>query len=46
MIEWTADKENHIAVITLYKCGIERARIFDLLKPLNIMCVSVYCIIM
>jgi hypothetical protein len=35
-MEWT-DKENCIAVTALHKCGIERARIFELLKPLNIM---------
>ena len=29
-------------VIALYKGEIERARIFELLKPLNIMCVFVY----
>ena len=39
-MDW-ADKENRIAVIALHKCGIERARIFELLKPLNIMPVSV-----
>ena len=41
MMEWT-DKENHVAVIAIHKCGIERARIFELLKPLNITCVFVY----
>ena len=30
------------AVIALHKCGIERAHIFELLKPLNIMRVFVY----
>ena len=33
------DKENRIAVIDLHKCGIERARTFELLKLLNIACV-------
>ena len=37
------DKENRIAVITLHKYGIERAHIFELIKPLNITCVFVYC---
>jgi hypothetical protein len=32
-----------IAVITLHKCGIGRSHIFELLKPLNIMHVFVYC---
>ena len=36
------DKENRVAVITFRKCGIERARIFELLKPLNITRVFVY----
>jgi hypothetical protein len=40
MMEWT-DKENHIAVITLHKCRVEGAHIFQLLKQLNIMCVFV-----
>lgn len=40
-MEWS-DKENRIAVIALHKCGIERARIFDLLKPLKISRVFVY----
>ena len=30
------DKENHIAVIALHKCRIERACIFELLKLLNV----------
>ena len=34
MMEWR-DKENHIAVIAFHKCEIERAHIFELLKPLN-----------
>ena len=34
-MEWT-DKETRIAVIAFHKCGIERAYIFELLKPLNI----------
>ena len=42
MMEW-AGKENHIAIITLHKSGIERAHVFELLKPLNITCVFVYC---
>jgi hypothetical protein len=33
-MEWT-DKENCIAVIGLHKCGIEIARIYELLKLLN-----------
>ena len=41
MVEWT-DKENCIAVVALHKCGIERALIFELLKPLNITRVFVY----
>ena len=41
MMEWT-DKENHVAVIVLHKCGIGIARIFELLKLLNITCVFVY----
>ena len=41
MIEWN-DKENHVAVIALQNCGIERAHIFELPKPLNIMRVFVY----
>ena len=36
------DKENRIAAIALHKCGIERARIFGLLKPLHIARVFVY----
>ena len=40
-MEWT-DKQNRIAVIALHKCGIERAGIFELLKPLNITRVFVY----
>ena len=40
-MEW-ADNENHVAVIALLKCRIERARIFDLLKLLNITLVFVY----
>ena len=32
-MEW-ADKENRIAVIALHKCRIERAHIFELLKPM------------
>jgi hypothetical protein len=36
------EKENRVAVIVLHKCGIERARIFELLKPLTIMRVFVY----
>ena len=40
-MEWT-DKENCIAVIALHKCGIERARIFEILKPLNNTRVFVY----
>ena len=40
-MEWT-DKENCIAVIALHKFGIERACIFELLKPLNITLVYVY----
>jgi hypothetical protein len=38
MIEWT----DRVAVISLHKCGKERARIFELLKPLNIMHVFEY----
>ena len=34
-MEWT-DKGNRIAVIALHKCGIERARIFELPESLNI----------
>lgn len=34
-MEWS-NIENRIAVIALYKCGIERGRIFDLLKLLKI----------
>ena len=41
MMEST-DKENRIAVIALHKCGIKRAHIFELLKPLNIIFVFVY----
>ena len=37
------DKENRIAVIALSKCGIEMARMFELLKPLNFMRAFVYC---
>ena len=40
-MEWT-DKENRIAIIARHKCGIERARIFELLKLLNIARVFVY----
>lgn len=40
-MEWT-DKENRVAVVALHKCGIERARIFELLKPLNITRVFAY----
>ena len=29
------EKENHIAVIAPHNCGIERARIFELLNPLS-----------
>ena len=36
------DKENRVAVIALHKCGIERTRIFELLKPLNITSVFVH----
>ena len=36
------DKENRIAVIALHKGGVERVRIFELLKPLNIRLVFVY----
>ena len=36
------DTENRITVIALHKCGIERARTFELLKPLNIMRIFVY----
>ena len=41
-MEWKK-KENRIVVIALHKCGIERNRIFELLKPLNITRVFVYC---
>ena len=41
MIKWT-DRKNCIAVITLDKCRIERAYIFELPKSLNIMRVFVY----
>ena len=41
MMEWT-EKENHIAVIALHKGGIEKTRMFELLKPLNTTCVFVY----
>lgn len=34
-MEWS-NKENRIAIIALHKCKVERARIFDLLKPLKI----------
>ena len=33
-MEWT-NKEIRVAVIALHKFEIERARIFELLKPLN-----------
>ena len=33
-MQWI-DKENRIAAIALHKCEIEKARIFELLKPLN-----------
>ena len=36
------NKKNHIAVINLHKCGIERARIFELLKPLNMSIMNVF----
>ena len=36
------DKENRGAVIALHKCGVERAHIFELLKPLNITRIFVY----
>ena len=41
MMEWT-DKDNCIAIIPLHKCGIERAHIFEFLKPLNITRVFVF----
>jgi hypothetical protein len=44
-MEWT-DKKNRVAVIALHKCKIERARIFELLKLLNIMSVFVYCTVL
>lgn len=34
-MEWS-NIENRVAIIALHKCGIERGRIFDLLKPLKI----------
>ena len=34
-MEWI-DKENRIAANALHKCRIERARIYELLKPLHI----------
>jgi hypothetical protein len=34
-MEWKV-KEDRVAVIALHKCGIERACISELLKPLNI----------
>ena len=36
------DEDNRIDVIALHKCRIERVRIFELLKLLNIICVFVY----
>jgi hypothetical protein len=42
MMEWTY-KENHIAIIAVYKYGIERARVFELLKLLHIKHVFLYC---
>ena len=42
-MEWI-DKENLIAVIALQKCGIERARIYELLIPLYI--TRVLCIVL
>ena len=41
MMECT-DKENPIAVIAFHKWRIERAHIFELLKPLNILRVFVH----
>ena len=40
-MEW-AEKENHVVVIALHKCGTESARVFYFLKPLNIMRVFLY----
>ena len=35
-------REPYICIIALHKCGIKRARIFELLKQLNITRVIVY----
>ena len=40
-MEWIG-KDNRIAIIDFHKCGIERARIFELAKSLNITLVFVY----
>jgi len=42
MVEWT-DKDNYVALIAFHSCGIERAHIFEVLKPLNNM--HVFCVL-